>query len=220
MEHGDIDQAAQSLAYIREVLTRTATTMAGFGRVFLVWGIVLLVNSLLNQLVVKWLRPSLGTPVPPWYRLTTLLPLVLLAIMALTYWMMVRKGTVGGMGRQLVSVWAWTLILTLPLMWWIEYTMLTRGGVRLDSNLSEVFNNLLFVWVLALLFQALLFTGAMTRFAFPKWLAILYLVYGIVAMTNPFVPLLPASLLLPITLLLLGGYFEWERRRQERHGTA
>lgn len=212
----DATQAAQDISYIKEVLARTATTMIGFGRVFIVWGIFLLVYSLSSLMLSHWimLHYGLATRAPAIMYVFFLKPIAL----ALALWWVVRKLPAGGMARQLIVAWVWTLILALPVMDLIQIAVVKSIGTLPYTTAFHFYTVFNIAWGIALLSQALFFTGVLTKLAVPKWLAILCLSYGIVAMVK--FTMLPASLLLAITLLALGGYFEWERRRQEHHGTA
>lgn len=217
MDTDKLQVALEDIDVIKSVLDRTAQSLIGNGRVFFVWGVILLLERIGFMLLLHYEYQHnvlLGAGFQPHFWVNQLRPWIIYIapiFLILSYFWFSRRSVLYGINRELMAVWLWALLL-LQLG---KYFILSIYHSAFFDGKISVYWKFEFIWPAIILSLAFMCTGALTRFAFPKWIAVIMpiMVIALIIRNIPFTfPLVPCS------LLLLAGYLEWKRYNRGKHG--
>ena len=135
---------------------------------------------------------------------------LLLVGWCLVYLVIARTVKSSGMSKELLRLWAWSVVVTLlPTIFMIVYIIM-QNAVQyfINSPLAptQIRMNLIhmgqFLWFIFSLMMMV--TATITRTKMYLWFALLLALIGMIVQSGTFA--------YPATFLLLGGYLEWKRR--------
>ena len=214
---------------IADVSANTAAAFTQYGRIFLWWGIIALVecvplsfysytrqmdnnlNRQNNQMILSHIQNN---------QFATLLIIIGFAVMIagwyLVYHFLARSVNPSGMSKELMKLWVWSVVVTLipiiPTIISVSYGYAIRALFNLplepDLYLISIFILRQFLWFIFSL--SMMVTGTLTRTKTYIWFALLLALIGVIVQSGVFA--------YPVTFLLLGGYLEWKRRENTIQG--
>jgi len=216
-------------ALIADLSARTEASFTQYSRVFLLWGIIALVESIflliadyMRYAYTKQVNLNHETQNPEMIlshfqnnQFPALLsdigfPLMLVG-WCLVYLFIARTVKSSGMSKELMRLWVWSVVVTLlPTIFMIVYIIM-QNAVQyfLNSPLAptQIRMNLIhmgqFLWFVFSLMMMV--TGTLTRTKMYLWFALLLALIGMIVQSGIFA--------YPVTFILMGGYLEWKRRK-------
>jgi hypothetical protein len=228
MDQNSVNKALSDVALIKDVLDRTAASFRGCSRIFLWWGGISLIPSVLafvssmmamNMLVRNPMMNPTHDPNPHTSGFLSILSMTLFFVMLIVgyiiYCITKRSIPLTGISKELMALWGWAILITLlQTLSGIVITCLAMLRDLPTYHYSIPLSLRLVPMTWYIFGMALMATGILARMGALKWLA---LVYALLAFCDPLLRLLfhfPIdSFIYPITFFLLGGYLEWQRRR-------
>jgi len=154
MDNEQIIEAVDNISLIKGIINRTSRSFTTFGRIFICWGLLFILNSAATLFVIQnkeqMLDLSLRYPLVNW-----VFPLGIIALAAaLIYRAISKKTPLIGLEKHLMILWLMILVLNvLP-----PRIMIDSAGVALQSvtvhtsNLSPMFFSLAIALVMTSLF--------------------------------------------------------------------
>ncbi len=154
MDNDQITEAVDNISLIKGIINRTSRSFTTFGRIFIYWGLLFILNSAATLFVIQnkeqMLDLSLRYPLANW-----VFPLGIIALAAaLIYRAISKKTPLIGLEKHLMILWLMILVLNvLP-----PRIMIDSAGVALQSvtvhtsNFSPMFFSLAIALVMTSLF--------------------------------------------------------------------
>jgi hypothetical protein len=214
------EKALEDINLIKEIIQKTSTSMEAFSHIFITWGILFLILSLLLIMGMFIPVPGVRTDVIKFNDSSLIsiasggLDPLHIVIICLSYliWPLfffitrkLYKNTIStypvkGVSKQLMDVWIYILIL-ISLCFIIPNTYTNQFRIT-------------FLAVELILFAlGLFYIYAFTKLRFPFILSIVYSLSGLFIMLSSYYNTCLRILLIPFTFLIIGFYFRQRERK-------
>jgi len=217
MENQVLENAVDDISLIKGIIEKTRKSFSGFSKIFIQWGILFSLMSLL-----QWIQGMNIEGTLAFYNnyrfLVYLTPIVLIILATLIYRNVVKKQPLLGLERHLMIL--WILILFLQVMP-TRVTFIDTDNTNITTMITTTNNFSIVVFGLGI---ALAMTAVLTELKHFYYLAGIYFVlaftYGYVYNWNltQFIGSL-GPIILPFTLIYTGLYLKRHHERSEVDGT-
>lgn len=210
MDEQVLNEAMESLSLIKGVINRTSKSFAAFSKIFIYWGILFLLNSILQTVMVAYkeilLDISGGYPIINY--IFHVFPIGGIALLAIIIYRQVSKNLpLIGLEKHLMIVWILTLIMNIiPPKIKIGSTI----GIDIQSVTIHYSNLSTMVFSLAI---ALIITSLFTGYKQPKYVGVIYICISLLYAYLP--PIFNNTIIqflyflsLPFTFLYLGIFLK------------
>lgn len=158
MDEKTLHEAMENISLIKGVMERTSKSFAAFSKIFIYWGILFAVNSVIILMMfsnkLKMLDAVNNFPL-----INYIFPVGIVAIIAaLVYWIVSKKVPFVGLEKHLMKVWVLVLLMN------VIPPQITASSASASADLTSVviqtdmFSTILFSLAVALITTAL-FTG-------------------------------------------------------------
>ncbi|HEY5584688.1 MAG TPA: hypothetical protein VIK78_09385 [Ruminiclostridium sp.] len=207
MDKQTLEQAAEDISMIKQVIERTSNSFITFGQIFICWGVLLIISNLIGFIAYYNFYSISTSPF-----LILISQVLFFSIGVVIYFRNSRKIPLIGLSRQLMTLWLCIIAFSILIM-------------CISSILVSVFNAPFYDYYASIQMTfafGFICTSIFTRLKLPAFLALFYVIVTIVFMQ--FASFLPYSislkipilsaLLLPIGLLSMGSYLEFIRIRR------
>ncbi len=214
MDQKTINEAVENISIIKGVIERTGKTFVGFSRIFIYWGFLFILNSVVS-LYMFANKEKVGELISKIPILGYILPTGIIALIAvIIYFSISRKFPLVGLEKQLMKLWMLVLIMnTIP--------------GKISINVSDVLVDMSKISVQTDRFSIMIFSLAIALIAtsmFAGYKHFMYLgcVYIVVSLINTYSRIqyseatlvqLIFSLFLPFTFLYTGFFLKSRQAR-------
>lgn len=212
MDERVLNEAMESLSLIKDVINRTSKSFAAFSKIFIYWGILFFLNSIMQMVLVAHQETLLAVS-GRYPMISYIFPVGVTAFLAIIIYRQVSKHLpLIGLEKHLMIVWILTLIMNIiPPRIQIGST----PGIDIQSITIHYSNFFSMIFSLAI---ALIITSLFTGYKQPKYvgavyicISLLYAYFNLPPIFNgPTIQLL-YFLSLPFTFLYLGFFLRTQQ---------
>jgi len=220
MDEKTLHEAMENISVIKGVMERTSKSFAAFSKIFIYWGMLFIVNSIiiLTMLLNKEKMLDLVSSFP---LLNYIFPIGIVSLIAaLIYWKVSKKIAFVGLEKHLMKVWVLILVMNvIPPKITVNSASVTADLTNIVIQ-TDTLSVVLFSLAVALITTAL-FTGY-------KHLRNLGIIYIVISVLHAFfrVPMFEGSTVLyllyslsfPFTFLYVGFFLRTRQMRGNQFG--
>jgi len=219
MDDITLNEAVENISLIKGVIDRTSKSFSGFSKIFILWGFLFILNSLITAFAQMHKEQFMGFfsqyPITGY-----LFPVGFIALLAaLIYWKISRKIPLVGLEKHLMTVWMLILVMNvIP-----NKIMVSSVSPAIDLKTVAIESNN-FSTMLFSLAVGLIVTALFTDFKPLMKLGIIYIVISIIhAYSNFMTPFSQVVnglclLALPFTFLFTGFYLKSQQAGGDQLG--
>lgn len=111
MDEKFFNEAAENLSIIKGVIDRTSKSFISFSKIFICWGILFIVNSIINLTIISTWDNIVNTISSHRILYSILHPGIITLIAAFVYWYISKKKSLVGFEKYLMIIWVLVLIM-------------------------------------------------------------------------------------------------------------
>jgi hypothetical protein len=209
MDEIRLNEAVENISLIKGVIDRTSKSFSGFSKIFIFWGVLFILNSIMTLFMQMNKEQFMGL-LSKYHALGYLFPVGFIALLAaLIYWKISRQIPLVGLEKHLMTVWMLILVMNvIP-----TKIMVSSASSGIDMKTITIqtnnFSTMLFSLAIGLIATALL-----TDFKPLMKIGIIYILISIIyAYSNFMTPFdqvvnILCLLALPFTFLFTGFYLK------------
>ncbi len=216
MDEKILNEAVENISLIRGVIDRTRKSFAAFSRIFIYWGLLFILNSMLQEIMLanKEQVSSILTKFP---FVNYVFPVGIIALFAfLIYRSISKKIPLVGLEKHLMKIWMLILLLNvIP----HRISIATTAGVDLGLVTVETDNLGVMLFSLAI---ALIITSMFTEYKQPMYVGLVYIFISVLHSCFAPIIIIPQPLVqiicfvsLPFTFLYTGFFFKSRQAGRE-----
>lgn len=221
MNENIIGKAVEDIRTIKDVIEQTGKSFLSFGKIFFLWGVLFCFSSVFGVLMSIYPKEFSKIFIEQYPFLGYILPLPVIVLAAiLIYFSISEKIPLNGLEKKIMSVWICIFLIN------VIYNLIPQQFTFFDPSSNSGIQYSIVSWKISYSSPISIFTFSIglyvislfTYYKQTKWSALLYLLIGILSLTNDSLREALTIVIWPATFLYLGIYLYIIKLRSEKNG--